>query len=246
MSTRDRRVTLALKWHHLDNLDTDEIQDRFEREGIGSYARSTIRDYLNEEPKEEILKAISIDQAEARTRIADRYERLYKRARESEIEATTDEKIMAVVPVTSTNDGDKQIEVNDWEFIEPDDPDWPAWAEERDTIVRILPHKRPIAPGERYVVSDMAGDPIYKQRMVGVRRDQPDLIGRRFAREEQREHLEAEAKVLGLGSTEAEDRQADALEEIADGLDLTLTTEEQEILDEVNDVEPATMTDPDQ
>jgi len=244
MSTRDRRVTLALKWHHLDNLDVEQIQDRFEREGIGSYTRSTIRDYLAEKPKEKVLEALSVDQAEARAKIADRYEQLYKRARESEFEATTDEKILAVVPATTTNDRDKHIEVNDWEFVDLDDPDWPDWAEERDTVVRILPDKRQIGPGERYVMSDMADNPVYTQRMVGVRRDQPDLIGQRFAREEQREHLDSEANVLGLGSTEAESRQAEALEEIADGLDLTLTAEEQEILDEVNDVDPDTMTDP--
>jgi len=240
---RDRRVELALKWYHLDNLDVQEIQERFEELGHGSFTRSTIYDYLNEAPKEEIIEQIEVSQAEARVRIVDRYERLYKRARESEFASTTDEKILAVVPVTSTNDLDKQVEVNNWEFITPGETGWPDWAEERDTIVRILPEKRWVDPGERYVVSDMANNPVYKQRMVGVRRNQPDLIGQRFAREEQREHLEAEVTVLGLGSTDAEDRQADALEEIADGLDLTLTTEEQRILDEVNDVEPETMTD---
>jgi len=50
MTTRQRRVTLALKWHHLDNLSVEEIQERFEQEGIGSYVQSTIRDYLNDDP----------------------------------------------------------------------------------------------------------------------------------------------------------------------------------------------------
>lgn len=239
-ATRDQRVTLALKYHYLDGLDAGQIRDRFEQEGVGDYARSTIRGYLNDSPKEAVLEQIENEQAHTREQIADRQERLYKRARQSEFEATEDEPITAVVPVTATNDNEAQIEVHDWKFVDVEAPDRPDWAEEHDTIVRIRTHKKRIKPGERYVVSDMAGDPVYKTRMVGLKRDQPDLIGQRFARQEQREHLEAKGEVLGLYN-DAEDRQADALEELAEGVDLTLSMEDKQALDEANDVEPDTM-----
>jgi len=43
MTTYERRVTLALKWHHLDNLSPEEIQERFVEEDVGEYTLSTIR-----------------------------------------------------------------------------------------------------------------------------------------------------------------------------------------------------------
>jgi hypothetical protein len=70
MSRRDRRVNLALKWHYLDNLSPEEIRDRFEREGITELTTSTIRDYLNEQPK-------------------GAFKQLYQLAYEAEIEAST-------------------------------------------------------------------------------------------------------------------------------------------------------------
>lgn len=240
-ATRDQRVTLALKYKYLDGLTPAEIQERFEREGVGDYAISTIRDYTNEKPKEEVLEQISKEQANVREQIVDRQERLYQRAREAEFEATTDEPIQAVTPVTQTNDREAQIEVNQWEFIGPGDDDWPEWADpEVDSPVRILAHKKAIKPGERYVVSDMANNPVYKTRFAGMERDVPDLIGQRFAREEQREHLQVKGEALGVFN-DAEDRQADALEEIADGMDFTLSIEDKQALDEANDVEPETM-----
>lgn len=60
---RERRVDLALKWHHLDNCNVEEIQERFIEHGYGEFARSTIYDYLKEAPAEEVLRQPIIRQA---------------------------------------------------------------------------------------------------------------------------------------------------------------------------------------
>lgn len=65
-ATRDQRVTLALKYHYLDGLNAGEIKERFKQEGVGEYARSTIRGYLNDSPKEEVIEQIDKEQANVR------------------------------------------------------------------------------------------------------------------------------------------------------------------------------------
>ena len=204
MSTRDRRVHLALKWHYLDNLDVEEIQDRFETEGIGSYARSTIRDYLNEEPKDAVIEQIEQEHADVRLQIAEREERMYQRAREAESEATQDEPIKRVVPQTTrvSTDRETSIQVPDWEVLDEDDPDRPDWATPRDVIIEFPGGRRRVMPGEEYPVQAVDGSPKYTTEMVGLRREQPDLKQQAMARQEQSSHLEAKGDVLGVYSTD--------------------------------------------
>lgn len=204
MSRRDRRVTLALKWHYLDNLDVDDIQERFEQEGIGSYARSTIRDYLNEKPKEEVLEAIEQRHADVRLQIAEREEQLYQRAREAESQSVEDQPIIRVVPKTDTVDTDREGPMlwPAWEIVEPADEDWPEWADERDVIIRFTDEKQELYAGERYPLRELDGSPKYTKEFDGLERDQPDLKGQAMARQEQSSHLQAKGDALGVYSTD--------------------------------------------
>jgi len=204
MSTRDRRVTLALKWHHLDNLDVDEIRDRFEQEGIGSFARSTVRKYLNEKPKDEVMEAIEQRHADVRLQIAEREERLYQRAREAEAEAVEDQPIVRVVPKTERVPRDRETprRVPAWETGDPDDEDYPGWATDRDVIIRFLNRQTSVRPGEEYPIQAVDGSPRYTKEFDGLERDQPDLKGQAMARQEQSAHLEAKGEVLGVYSTD--------------------------------------------
>jgi len=199
MTTRDRRVNLALKWHHLDNLDVGEIQDRFEREGIGSYAESTIRSYLNESPeKEEVLQAIEQEHANIRLQAAERYERLFQEAREDQELAVEDEPVLAMVPKMEVNQGDDELRVSDWERLEAGDDGRPEWATERDVVIRFTNDARHIQPGEKYPAGAERGQtPEYRKAVVGLKRDQPDRVGRSFARQEAAGHLHEKAEVLG-------------------------------------------------
>lgn len=204
MSTRDRRVTLALKWHYLDNLSVEEVQDRFEDKGIGSYAKSTIRDYLNEEPKEAVIEQIEQEHADVRLQIAEREERMYQRAREAEAQATEDQPIVRVVPKTSTVSTERESPMMwpAWAFVEPGEPEWPDWATERDIIIQFTDAQTEVRPGEPYPLRAMDGSPKYTKRFDGLERDQPDLKGRAMARQEQSSHLEAKGDVLGVYSTD--------------------------------------------
>jgi hypothetical protein len=204
MSTRDRRVQLALKWHHLDNLDIDEIRDRFEQEGIGSFARSTVRGYLNEKPKDEVLEAIEQRHADVRLQIAEREERMYQRAREAETQATEDEPIIRVVPKTERVPGDRQSprRVPAWETIDVDDEDCPEWATERDVVIRFTGSETEVRPGEEYPIQAVDGSPRYTKEFAGLERDQPDHKAQAMARQEQSSHLEAKGDVLGVYSTD--------------------------------------------
>jgi len=204
MSTRDRRVQLALKWHHLDNLSVGEVRDRFEEEGIGSYARSTIRGYLNEKPKDEVIEAIEQRHADVRLQIAEREEQLYQRARQAEMEATEDQPIVRVVPKTESVRRDRETakRVPDWEIVDVDDPDRPEWASERDVIVRFTGGETRVRPGDEYPVRALDGSPKYTKELAGLERDQPDLKGQAMARQEQSSHLEAKGDVLGVYSTD--------------------------------------------
>ncbi|AXR80798.1 hypothetical protein [Natrarchaeobaculum sulfurireducens] len=200
MSTKERRVTLALKWKHLDNLEVSEIRDRFEEEGIGDYAESTIRGYLSEEPAEEVLEMIEQEHANTRLQIAEREERMYQRAREAESKAVEDQPIKRVVPQTKyckKNDG--AIEMPAWEFVDPGDDDWPDWAEEDDVIIRFLEDEtRLVEPGDEYPLRSFDGSPRYTTEFVGLERDVDDLQGQAMARQEQSSHLKAKGDVLGV------------------------------------------------
>ncbi|GGO01735.1 hypothetical protein [Haloarcula pellucida] len=204
MSTRDRRVQLALKWHHLDNLDVEEIRDRFEAEGMGSYARSTVRDYLNEKPKEEVIEAIEQRHADVRLQIAEREEQLYQRARQAEADAVKDEPIIRVVPKTDRVDDDRETPMQwpEWEIVEPGDEDYPEWATERDIIIRFTGRTTSVRPGEEYPLRAVDGSPRYTKEFDGLQRDQDDLKGQAMARNEQSAHLEAKGEALGVYSTD--------------------------------------------
>ncbi|WP_135807348.1 hypothetical protein [Halorussus marinus] len=205
MSTRERRVTLALKWHYLDNLSVEEIQDRFEDEGVGSYAKSTIRGYLNEEPKEEVIEQIEQKHADVRLQIAEREERLYQRARNAESQAVEDQPIVRVVPKTETVSNDRETPMSwpAWEIVEPGDDDWPEWATERDVIIRFVDNEQTrVLPGEEYPLRAIDGSPKYTKELAGLERDQPDLKGQAMARQEQSSHLEAKGEALGIYSTD--------------------------------------------
>jgi hypothetical protein len=201
---RDRRVTLALKWYHLDRLSVDEIRDRFEQAGIepntgGAFSRSTIRDYLSEATAGEIVEQVAQKQADARVQIGERYERLYQRARDAEFKATTDEPITGLRPQSDFNTTPNPITVQDWTRITPDDDRYPAWATpNQDVVIEFTSGAREVAPGAAYYVPDPAGEPQYEQALVGLERDQPDEKVRSFRREEQAEHLAEKADVLGV------------------------------------------------
>ena len=200
MSKRDRRVTLALKWHYLDNLDVGEIQERFEETGHGSFARSTIRKYLNEDPAEEVLEQIERENANVRLQIAEREERMWKRARSAEEQSTEDEPIKRVVPKTKTVPADRESSMQwpAWELVEPGDDDRPEWAEEHDVIIRFDDDRREqLFPGERYPLRSIDGSPSYTTEMIGLERDVPDLKAQSSARMEQSQHLQNKGKVLG-------------------------------------------------
>jgi hypothetical protein len=184
-------------------LDIDEIQERFEAEGIGSYARSTIRDYLNAKPKEEVIEAIEERHADVRLQIAEREEQLYQRAREAEARAVEDEPIIRVVPKTERVSGKRTRpkEVRAWEVV--DDPaDRPEWATERDVIIRFTDDTTLVDPGEEYPVPAIDGSPRYTKEFDGLERDQPDAKARAMARSEQSKHLEAKGEALGVYSTD--------------------------------------------
>lgn len=202
-SPRDRRVTLALKWHYLDNLSAGEIQERFEQEGYGSYARSTIRGYLNDSAKEEVIEQIEAEQADVRLQIAEREERMYQRARDAESMATEDQAIIAMVPKMDCNQTDEKERVSDWEQLPPGDDRRPEWATERDVVITFTDDARWIEPGDGYPAGAKRGRvPEYRKAVVGLERDQPDLKGQAMARQEQSSHLEQKGEALGVYSTD--------------------------------------------
>lgn len=199
-SARDRRVTLALKWHYLDDLDVEDIQQRFIDEGYGEYAKSTIRNYLNEEPKDAVLEQIEEEQATVRLQIADREEQLYQRAREAEFDATDDDSIRRVVPATATVSTEREtsMQVPDWEILDPGHEDRPEWATDRDVIICFTGGHRRVMPGEPYPVQQVDGSPKYTTEFAGLERDVPDEQARSSLRREQSQHLQAKGDVVGV------------------------------------------------
>lgn len=206
-SRYERRVTLALKWFYLDNLDYEEIQEKFEEQGYGSFARETIRKYVNQaEAADEVMEQIRDEHANTRLQVADRQERLYQRAQEAEMQATDTEPIMGLVPQEDKVDGrladPKRIPYS-WRVVQPGEelPDSaPMGADpERDTIIEIIPDGvEHIQPGGTYPKRDWAGEPVYTTEPVGIRHDAPDLTQRSFLRQEQQKHLEAKGEAMGI------------------------------------------------
>lgn len=203
----ERRVELALKWAYLDNLDYDEIQERFIEEGYGEFAISTIRKYVNQsEASEEVVEKIRESHANTRIQIAERQEELFKKARSSEMQATEDEPIKGLVPVEDKVDGrlnnPKSIPYN-WEVVRPGDelpPSAPEGADpERDTIIRIdNSGSTTMKPGDTYPKRDWKGEPVYTTEIVGIRRESPDRTQRSFLRQEQQSHLQAKGEAMGI------------------------------------------------
>jgi hypothetical protein len=204
MSRREHRVNLALKYHYLDNLSAEEIRDRFEREGVADLTTSTIRDYLNEKPKEAVLDAIDQEHAHVREQAAERFERLFQDARADEALAVEDQSITALVPVMQENSRDTPVEVHHWTELDVDDDAWPEWACERDTIIEFDDDAwRTIQPRDEFPAGAQHGwTPQYRKVVVGVRRDQPNRVGRSYARQEAAEHLREKADILGAYETD--------------------------------------------
>ncbi|GGL55069.1 hypothetical protein [Halocalculus aciditolerans] len=196
---RDRRVHLALKWRYLDNLDVDEIQDRFRENGYGDYAPSTIRKYLNEQPKEEVIEQIEKKHADVRLQIAEREEEMYKRAREAESQAVEDQPRKRVVPATSrVSQKQTPFYTNPWEVLDADDDRRPEWATPEDIIIVFDEDEEVMLdPGEKYPIREFDGSPKYTTSFAGLDRDEPDLRAKQSARQEQTQHLQAKGEILG-------------------------------------------------
>ena len=197
-SKREQRVTLAVKWFHLDHLEVEEIRERFIQQGYGEFTKRTIRRYLDDSEAEAVREQIREQHADVRLQVAERDEQLYKRARRSEFVATDDEEIVGLQPEWDVNDSLTRTWVRGWQKIGPEHPEWPEWADPAlDTIIDFGAADVKIKPGEKYYLADPVGNPIYQKTSVGLRRDQPDLSERRSARYEQGKHLDAKAKILG-------------------------------------------------
>jgi hypothetical protein len=228
MSSREHRVTCAIKWHYLEGQSAPEIRDRMEQEGLGDYAVSTIRNYLNEQPAEEAMAMIEQVHANTRLQIAEHEQRMVERARQAEFSATEARKRVGMVPRTSTNEGDLATRVDDWRELEPDDPEAPEWATDADTIIAFTEGRRTIEPGERYPIQSVTGEPIYQQAVVGLERDQPDQEARQQFRYEQSTHLQNKGEVLGVYSEHVE------IDATVDGdVDLELGADEKAQLDQL-------------
>lgn len=194
-ATRDQRVSLALKYHHLDGLSAEEIQQRFEDIGVGEYAISTIRDYVNDSPKEEVIKQIEQEQAQTREQIAERQERLFQRARQAEIDAYERDEVAAMVPKIRFNEEPQPIPVPEWEPLPEDE--YPEDATKFDKRIRFTGDLTQVEPGQPYPIKGVDGEPVYELEIVAVRKIE-DSTSRSFLRQEQAEHLEAKGEALGI------------------------------------------------
>lgn len=211
MRTRDQRVTCALKWHYLDGLGPAEIRDRFEEDHDVELTQSTIRDYLSEAPREEIVEQIENEHANTRLQIAEREQAMLERAREAERNATTDEPVMAMVPQMMTvKDNEGTLRVADWERVPPGDDRRPEWASERDVIVVFVDDTKFLDPGQEYPAGARRGGyparpgtfPEFRQARVGIERDVTDPKQAAMARQEQSQHLQAKGEALGIYSVD--------------------------------------------
>lgn len=210
MRTREQRVTCALKWHYLDNLTPEEVRDRFEDHGV-ELTTSTIRDYLSESPKEEIVEQLENEHANTRLQIAEHEQQMAERALEAEARATRDEWVKALEPKMSVvRKEEEPLTVSEWERVPPGDDRRPEWAEERDTIVIFTEGDRVLQAGHEYPQgAHRAGGaaragtfPEFRKARVGIERDVVDEKGAAMARQEASQHLKAKGEVLGTYSTD--------------------------------------------
>ena len=212
-SKYERRVTLALKWFHLDHLTISDIQDKLLEEGYesphsddGRFSERTIKKWINSQESEEVLEQVRQRHANAREQIAERHEDLYQRARSAENQATKDIPIKGLAPVEDKVDGrlesPKTIDYS-WRVVQPGE-ELPASAPEgadpeRDTIIEIDPTGSTVMePGAKYPKMDWKGEPEYEVQTVGVRRDEADRTQRSFLRQEQSSHLREKGEVMGV------------------------------------------------
>lgn len=195
-AAREHRVTLALKWAHLDGCSVDEIQDRFIENGYGEYAHSTIQEYLREKPSEAVHEQIENEHADVRLRIIDRHERKHDRARQAEREVTDRQEVIALRPESTVNQRDSPIQVPDWRVL--DTEEHPPEATNHDKRITFLDDEtRTIRPGESYYVSDPDGDPVYEEFVAAVE-EVPDDKQQSFLRREQSHHLEQQGEAAGV------------------------------------------------
>lgn len=211
MTRREHRVAVALKCYYLDNMEVPEIRDHLDEKGLGDYTESTIRDYLNEKPKEEVVEQLEQKHANVRLQSAERFEELRQRAREAEKRATRDEAVTATVPKMSVVSAkEAPLRVSRWERVPPGDDRRPGWASERDSVVIFTEGARSLEPGTEYPVGARRGGaparagtfPEYRSATVGIERGEPDPKGRAMARKEQARYQEQKADVLGVYETD--------------------------------------------
>lgn len=197
-SAYELRVHRAVKWNILDQMEVDEIQQKFRDEYDIDLTEDTIRGYLNSTPAEEVIETVRKRNAHTREQVMDREEGAYWRAREDEKRATEAVAVKAARPWAEENDTGAAKDVLDWEVIDHDDPEAPDWATEDDIVITFLDETTTVAPGEQYYQPDPAGNPQYKIVPVGIERDIPDLSARKSLRQEQRQHLEAKGDAAAI------------------------------------------------
>lgn len=188
---RDRRVTLALKWHYIDDCSPEEIQQRFVDNGYDEYTISTIRNYLNDEESEEVLEQITAERAKVRARAIERHERKHKRARQAEEDSYERDEVVGMVPVTRVHTGDEPIQYPAWEPLP--EAEYPPEATPHDKRIRFTGDTRTVEPGTEIPERHPDGAPKYEADVVAVRRIE-DSTERSFLRREQSHHLEQQGE----------------------------------------------------
>ncbi|EMA42672.1 hypothetical protein [Halococcus saccharolyticus] len=202
--SRERRAHIARKLHFLDGWSAEAIADHFEEEGIADIKPRTVRKYFKDSDAEETIEKVRDRMAEEDLRIAESLQRKHDRAREAEANADKEVPIQRVFPETEQVRRDRvsDFEWTEWEQIEPGDADWPEWATPgRDVLIRFTGRTTIVQPGERYPIKGIDGEPKYTTEFVGLEEVRNEKA-RAFRREEQAEHLEKKAQVLGIEDNE--------------------------------------------
>lgn len=190
-ASREHRVTLALKWSLLDDLGVSEIREKFVENGYGEYAESTIRDYLADEEKDEVLEQITAKRAKVRARAIERHERKHKRARQAEEDSYERDEVVGMVPQTRVHTGDEPIQYPAWEPLP--EAEYPPEATPHDKRIRFTGDTRTVEPGTEIPERHPDGAPKYEADVVAVRRIE-DSTERSFLRREQSHHLEQQGE----------------------------------------------------
>ena len=196
----ERRAHIARKLHYLDGMTAEAIAEHFERENIADVKPNTIQKYFKQAPAEETIEKVRESHADDDLQIAERQEQLFQRAREAEMNADKEVPIQRVFPESENVPADRKNPMRwpEWEFIEPDDADWPEWATpDRDVLIRFTDETTSIFPGERYPVRGIDGEPKYTTEFVGLEEVRNEKA-RAFRRQEQADHLEKKGEILGF------------------------------------------------